>query len=93
MGEILIIGLSEIKFSVSNENNNQDQRTKLTYDDLKQYIDSIGTIPEPIKEAREEFEKLATAMTALSFGKQKVVINEICSVNPNERQYKNKRKW
>lgn len=93
MGEILIIGLSDIKVLQETEINVLDQRKQLMYEDLKLYIDFIGAIPVPIKEAREEMEKLASAMTALSFGKQKVVINEIKSVNPNERHYKNKRKW
>lgn len=89
----LIIGLNSISISYEPEKVVFTGRTQLTYEDLKLYFESIGGIPEPIEKTREEMGKLATALTALSFGKQKVVINKMHSVNPHERNYKNKRKW
>ena len=65
----------------------------ITYECLIDFITAIDKIPEPIKKGREEMEELGHTLTALTFGKQKVVINEIPQVNPHERKYKNKRKW
>ncbi|MCT2563968.1 hypothetical protein [Chryseobacterium herbae] len=93
MEKKLVVGLAGFSSLQEKENNVLDQRKQLTYEDLLQLHEFVRTIPEPIKEAREEFERLATAMTALSAGRHKVIINEIHSVNPNERHFKNKRKW
>ncbi|UDQ55014.1 hypothetical protein LJF28_04930 [Chryseobacterium indologenes] len=91
--KIIIIGLSSMSFSDEPENNVLPERKQLTYEDLKLYYGTIEAIPESIVKTREEMEKLATALSALSFGRQKVVINKMHSVNPHERNYKNKRKW
>ncbi|RQO37932.1 hypothetical protein DBR39_13670 [Chryseobacterium sp. KBW03] len=90
MSKIIIVGTNEIKSLQEGEKNVTDYRKHLTYEELHALLKAI---PEPIEKSREDFEKLATAMTSLSFGKQKVVINEIHSVNPNARHFKNKRKW
>ncbi|MBL7881370.1 MAG: hypothetical protein JNN23_16165 [Chryseobacterium gambrini] len=93
MDKNVIIGIKELKILEALEKIKASTNQNITYEDLTGFINSLDKIPEPKKKGREEMEKLGHALTALTFGKQKVVINEIPQVNPHERKFKNKRKW
>lgn len=94
MKRLTIIGLDYFEFMEAIEKVNLATRQKITFEDLVELeIFFQNIVPDDIKKSNEEFEKLGEALTALSFGKHKVVINEIPQVNPHERKFKNKRKW
>lgn len=94
MKRLIIIGLDYIECMQAIEKVNSATKQKLTFEDLvelEMFLQNV--VPDDIVKSREEFENLGEALTALSFGKEKIVFNEIPTVNPHERQYKNKRRW
>ncbi|HAO08185.1 MAG TPA: hypothetical protein DCQ50_14645 [Chryseobacterium sp.] len=93
MDKIIVVGIKDLKIFESLEKIKESTSQNITYECFIDFITAVNKIPEPIKKGREEMEELGHALTALTFGKQKVVINEIPQVNPHERKYKNKRKW
>lgn len=93
MSDIIIVGGKKDIEIFADFGKGDSISVDFTYFDLMEYYISVNTIPVIIQKTRQQMEELAIAMTSLCNENKKIVINELSPVNPNQRLYKNKRKW
>lgn len=85
--------LSHENFPFVEDINKARIENKLTYDDFAIMFSNIVNIKEPIENLKESMLSLAEAINTFEVPKIEYSIVKTNSVNPNDRAYKNKRRW
>lgn len=85
--------LSDENFPFLEDRDKARIENKMTYDDFAIMFSNIINFKEPTEKLKESMLSLAEAINTLEIPEVKYSILKTSSVNPNDRAYKNKRKW
>lgn len=85
--------LNDDNFPFVEDENKARIENKMNYDDFFIMFSNVVNITEPIEKLKESLLSLAESINTLKIPEIKYSIVKSSSVNPNDRMYKNKRKW